>query len=727
MSHHTKHHTPCAAARGSAHCVIRDVVTTGLLMAAVAGGAAGGATLHHTPQQAVSAWTAVYVEWTVQGGLPLDEIATADVVIVSLSASGSQSERTVPLVPERDGLRGEIPAEAVRSPAVEYFLRIVDVEGAESTFPPGAPEAGVYRTTVFDLSAGSDRLPSDSSVDTTVELLSPLPGEIVHTATPEIAGLINPPLEDPWEALFILDGRDLTQTLEVMRELFVVTLPDSLERGSHTATFVALTPSRTVEASWVFFVHERGDVASVEDGWSPPEEPGIEGLLDFYGRVEVGWAAVRAETTAVDSLDVYLPYEETSRPSFDFYAAGDGGGVSVLVTAQLDPVYDEDIHWLVSAEGRRYQLEAGEVFPEFTSTTLEWASGVGVMGELTHGPGLTRAVAMRISEADTIGGLGIYSRFALGALESVEWSERTSVTLSYLHTFDREESVKEEQRLVDPLVNHVLASEARVGFGSGGVVEIELGRSETSGYTSSGDGTFGGSAVRAEVGWVRDHSNRALLRYIQSGSDFYSAGSLRYDPGERGLELEYTWNVIGVKLSGSGGVFRTSDPDRGIALDRSEMRFYGRADVIREIGDGSIRGYGVARYDFIPYDAYDYEYAYAAGGATYRVRRVSATLSLSWSQTDSDGRSNTVSAGSDVRLTVIPGRLSVRGSARWTGGESDDGDTDYERVSYALVTKLTGGERDVRVEYRYLEKEDVATPEQSYGEHVLRVAVGATF
>ncbi len=727
MPYHPKHHTPGGMLQGTVWQVIQGTALTVLLLAVVAGGASGGMTLHHTPQQAVPAGTCVCVEWTVPGGLPHDEIATADVVIVSLSVNGSRSERTIPLVPGRDVLRGEIPAEAVRSPAVEYFLRIVDMDGTESVLPPGAPEAGLYRTTVFDLSLRSDRLPADGSIDTTVELLSPLAGEVVHTATPEIAGLIDPPLEDPWEALFILDGEDLTQSLEVARDLFVVTLHDSLDRGGHAATLVVFTPSRTVEASWVFFVHERGDAA-------PTEELGVEfgdlleaGPLDLHGMVEVGWAVVLAETTAVESLDVYLPYEETSAPSFNLYAAGGVGGASILVTVQSDPVYDEDIHWLVSAEGQRYRLEAGEVFPEFTSTTLEWASGVGVQGELKHGRGLTRAVAMRMSEADTIGGLGIYSRFALGVLERVEWSERTSVTLSYLHTFDREGSIKEEQRLVEPLVNHVLASEARVEFGGGGSVEIEIGRSGTSGYVSPSDDSFSGTAVRAELGWVRDHGNRALLRYVQSDSDFCSAGSLRYDPGERGLELEYAWSVMGVKLSGSSGMFRAGDPDGGIALDRSEMKFYGRADIVREIGDGSIRGYGVARHDVIPYDAYSYRYTYAAGGATYRVSRVSATLSLSWSRTDSDGRSHTISAGGDVRLAVMPGRLSVRGSARWTIGESDDGDTNYERASYALVTKLTGGEQDIRVEYRYLEKEDIATPAQSYGEHVLKIGVGASF
>ncbi len=712
------------------------------LLVAGASSARGGAiALHHTPEQVVAAWTSIYVEWTVSGGLSLDQISTADLVIVSLPAGGSDDssdgarvERTIPLVPVRGGLQGEIPAEFVRSPTVEYFLRILDAEGVESTFPSGAPELGLYRTAVFDLSAGSDRLPPDSSIDSTVEILSPLPGEVVHTATPEIAGLIDPPLEAPWEAFFVLDGQDLTPSLETEKHLFVVTLPDSLERGIHTATFVTLTPSRSVEATWAFFVHERSDAATdSESRW--PEKTDLdfgnwlhEGPLELHGRVEFGWAVVAAETTAVESLDVYLPYEETSKPSFDFYAAGGGGGISILAMAQFDPVYDECTHWLVSAEGRRYRLEAGEVFPEFTSTTLEWTSGLGVQGELKHESGHTRVVAMRMSEADTIGGLGIYSRFALGALERLEWGEHSSFTLSYLHAYDREGSIEEELHLVEPLRNHVLASVARVEFRHEGAVEVELGRSETSGDILDGDSSVGGSAVRAELGWVRDHSNRATLRYVQSGSDFYSAGSLGYDPGERGLELECARSVgDGVKLSGSGGIFRTNDPDRGIALDRSTVRFYGRADMAKDMGEGSIRGYGIVRYDLIPYDAYDYRYSYAAGGATYRISRATATLSLSWSRTDSDGRSHTVGAGGDVRLTVIPGRLSVRGSARWTAGEHDDGDMDYERVSYALVTKWTGVERDVRVEYRYLSKQDMATPDQSYGEHVLRLGVGASF
>ena len=98
--------------------------------------------------------------------------------------------------------------------------------------------------------------------------------------------------------------------------------------------------------------------------------------MQIQGRLELGWASVVAEGLS-DTTAVFLPYEETSRPALDFYASGYRDDASILLSAHYDPIYDEQLQWLASAETGRYEVEVGDIFPSLSSTTLDWAAGTG--------------------------------------------------------------------------------------------------------------------------------------------------------------------------------------------------------------------------------------------------------------------------------------------------------------------------------------------------------------
>ena len=539
-----------------------------VLAASLAGHAEAGelARMKHAPPPATSGWQPVGIWVELLAEIAPERIVTADVVVVDPDGT----DRPVALAISRSALFGEIPAALVRAPAVSYYLRLVDDDGVVSVSPPGAPDAGVFKVAVTGAEDAAE------SVAGGVEVLSPLPGEVVPGSRPEIAALIAPELDEPWDAIVVLDGRDVSAEAEITPELFVLVSGESLSPGAHRVTFSALTATRRVEESWVFFVEKReGAADGVGVAYASWAGVGAEPLerLEVHGRLELGWAAVAAETASSDTVDVLLPYNETNRPALDFYATGYEPDLTFLLTAHYDPVYDERLQGLASVETERYEVEVGDIFPSLSATTLDWAAGAGCRVVARLGRARTEIVGLRISEADTLAGFGLYSRFALGAREDIDVTDAVTASVVYLHVYDREESVPEAGRLDDPLSNTVVAGILAVDGGRAGA-EIEVADA-----TATGEFDTSGGAVRARLRYEKDYDNRIVLEYVYSDPTYYSAGSLEHEPGERGGELEFAvrpWGAI--KASGSVGAFRAFDSILGIASEEYAVRVYGRLD-----------------------------------------------------------------------------------------------------------------------------------------------------
>ncbi len=715
--------------------VIRDAVRRRLegrrrsrLALAVAAGLAGaasagpaGATLadvrvQHTPAVVVEAGRPLSIEASVAGGFPLD-VATADVVV--LAGAG---ERAVPLSLSQSLLRADIPADLVQSPELRYYLRIVDLSGDVLTAPPGSPEAGTY--TVGVVGAGTAR-GAPEPAGRGVHVLTPLPGEVVGGAAPDIAAMLDPPLEEPWMAVLLLDGRDVTADAEVLSDYFYLSPAESLSNGGHSVTFSALTLTRAVEETWTFFVRETTPAGpTVEPGTAvrPRATEAIEGGGEFIinGRAQVGWAAVAAETTAVESLSVFLPYDEQSAPSLDLYVSALGPSLTGLATARYDPLYDDRLTGSLLLEAPSFDLEAGDIFPSLTRSTLDWASGLGVRAGFHAGPMRTDVTAVRLAEADTVGGVGSYAQYALGAKETVEWGQGDSAALAYVRAFDDERSVPEEDRVIDATDSDVLAATLTLESG-GRLVDAEVARSWLAGGVDERGGHF-----RIRAGYEKDHANRVIVEYSRTDTSFYSRGSIATEPGRHGAGIEVAY--------GPGTVARflvTADAHRieGAALgtdpDAWCAALYGRLDLSWSVAGGDVRGYAVARYDRTPYEEYEYRYVQGAGGCSYRRGKLSAALSLSWSRASSDGDEDTVGAGADLRWELIPGRLSGRASTRWSVGSGEG--SDYTRATHTAGVRWDAGVCDLSAEYRYLERDDRASPDDGYTEHVGLVSVGRRF
>jgi hypothetical protein len=702
--------------------------------------------IRHSPPPRVEAWQPFALEAVLVGDVSPERVATADVVV----ATADGGLRSIPLTLSRNSLFGEIPGALVAPPELSYYLRVVDADGMVISAPPGAPESRLF---VLAVTGGPDAglsgartgsEPAGGSTGTTgpdwvsasVEVLSPLAGEVVVERTPQIAAVFDPPLDEPWDALVVLDGADVTQASSITSGLFVLSPPEPLGNGAHRVTFSAVTATGPVEASWVFFVIERADDGISEDrqparapagdaepsvdgwgapgtGWGAPDE-----AWQVSGRLEAGWVVVAAETTAVESTDIFLPYPEVSRPSVDFYLSGVRGSGTFLITARQDPVYSDDIEWLVSGKAGRFEADVGQIFPSLSRSTLDWAVGQGARVSAKAGRSTTELLGMRVTESDTLAGFGIYSRFAAGGKQSFDWSERLSASVVYLSVFDREGSVPDEQKLSEPLRNSVVAGLVRAGRGAL-TGEAELARSEASGETEGS-----GTAFRAKLRFERDWHNRVSIEYVSSEPGFYSAGSYEYDPGEHALELDYSYRPD-PRFSSSGWVRagRSFDSESSLAQDEFELKAYSRAEFSWPLGAGDARTYAVVRYDRVPYETYNYRYAYGAIGGTWSRGGTRLSASVSRSIAHSPDEASTWSAYGDLRRELIRNRWTARAAARWSAGAGSDR-TDYTRVHYTLETRWDFGRADLTVEYWLIDREDRADPLQSYAEHVIRVSIG---
>ena len=720
-------------------------------------GAARGQSLiiRHSPPLHAVAGEPVGLEAALALDVSPERIAAADVVVVTRDGG----TRSIPLTLSRNSLFGEVPGVLVTPPGFSYYLRVVDTDGTVVTAPTGAPEGGLFEVRVEgreDPIPGREPGPDPGVEDPgmlteselpaewawtpgAAEVLSPLPGEIVQEDTPQIAALFDPPLDEPWEALVLLDGVDVTGLSEVTSDLFLLSPVDALGIGPHRVTFSAVTLTGAVEASWVFFVRERTADEEPSEDWlrpvGPAGSPGTavtnwenlgaawqpsDAAWQVSGRLEAGWAVVAAETTAVESVDVFLPYDEISRPSLDFYLSGVRGTGTLLITGQYNPVYTDEFDWLVSGSTEKLAVEAGRIFPSFSPITLNWVVGQGARLSARVGSSTTELLGMRMSEADTLAGFGIYSRFAAGGKQNFEWSDRLSASVIYLSVFDREASVTDEQQLSDPLRNNLVAGLLHTsrGYLSG---ELELARS-----SAVGDTEGRGTAFRAKLELERDWWNRVSLEYVSSEPDYYSAGSYEYDPGAHTLELDYSFRP-NERFSSSGWVRtgRTFDSQSPLAADEFELKLYSRAEFVWPMNEGEARTYVIGRYDRVPYETHDYRHTYGALGGAWRRGRTRFLGNVSWSRAHSPDETNTWSASGELRHEIIRNRWTARVATRRTEGSGDE--TDYTRSHHTFETRWDFGQMDLEVEYWLIDREDRADPPQSHTEHVVTLEIGHTF
>ncbi|MBD3348046.1 MAG: hypothetical protein GF400_02475 [Candidatus Eisenbacteria bacterium] len=673
--------------------------------------------LLHSPPRSVRGSEPLLVEATISGDLPLELMASADIAV----AEGDGGIGLYPMSRSRNALFGEIPAASVRQPELRYYIRVTTTDGRTIATPSGAPEAGFFVVPVNARSTAPAEGDAHEWEALSVDIVSPQPGEVIAGDTTFIAATFEPPLERPFDAVLTLDGADVTDQADVTADVAVLRIPRHLTPGAHRVTLSAITAAGVAEASWVFFAGEITSRDTADVTRVPPEVYAREATWNVVGRVEVGWAHVGADTVEGDTTDVYLPYDVGSRPTVDLYASGLKGDRSVLATFRYYPVYGADIDWSLETTGRRFDLRIGNIYPSLSRTTLDWASGLG--GGVTARFGATTAelVAMRMSEADTLGGFGIYSRFATGARASRRWNEHLSTSLVYLSVFDREESVPEEQRLSDPLVNHVAACVLE-GAKNGLSGELEIAAAD-----ASGDIEGSGVAFRARAGWEKDLDNRLFLEYATSEEGYYSAGSFERDPGETTLELEFA--VLPREPLRTSGWVRVGWPPEsrvGVPDGAIDLKLYGRVDVSSKALAGDARAYLMARYDRVPYEAYDYVYSYGALGGSWRRQRSRASLGLSFSRSRSPEPTDLWSATLNLERDLIEDLWRAGLSGRWTAATGEDG-KDYARYRYALESRWSWGDADLEAEYWLLDSDDAADPSQSYTEHVFLVSIGSSF
>ena len=622
-----------------------------------------------------------------------------DIVEAALHVKVNGAIEVVPVLVMTDRLVAEVPSRLIASESVEYRFSVLLDDGTELAAPTAE---SFFRVPVVRSGAASG-----------VEIVSPSPGVALPEQTNvEIAAVFDPPLDPPWEAIVLLDGEDITSLATVTEDLLITEPIDTSFAGQHEVSVSVLTASRLVEASSTFIV--------LGDDERLPAPETARGPLSLSGRLEIGWAAALAETTAAESLDVYLPYEETSMPSFSFYASGGGPGLSVLAWAGYDPIYDDRVSGSLRVDADRWSVEVGDVFPTLTEATMQWASGPGGVVSARLGRARTELVALRLSEADTVAGFGWYSRFALGVSERLSVGTSSEVELAYVRTFDREGSIPEEARLDAPLTNDAAALVVRHAW------ETVSAEAEAAWSTSSGAVEGEGASLRARLEYALDYRNRLSLEYTRNDSGYYAPASIATQPGEEDIEAEFAVELSDhVRLSGDVGASRTRGSSSGVDPDGTEWRASLRAEGERAMGNGRVSVYALARYDEVPYEDYTYRLIYGATGVSARLSRVSAAVRASLSRSETDTERSDPGLSADLRADLVPDRWSVRTAVRWDADTGDD--EDAKRVTTTLESRWTLDDIDLTLEWQRLDRDDAADPEQSYTVDVLRGAIGLRF
>jgi len=204
---------------------------------------AQGARLQHIPPGNAVAGVSLPVEVTIEGSVALPTDAR-----VYYRRSGDDAFQFSDLRINRYSLAGEVPAAAIISGDLIYYVWVETDGGATLTLPAGAPASGEY----FRLPIRS--LEKSASGGGSVVVLSPYPGSRLPEEQAVIAVSIIAGKDkiDPTSIRIYFDGKDFTSSAKITEDLLVLPLP-TVRPGAHSVLVVQnKNGQETTLCSWSF-------------------------------------------------------------------------------------------------------------------------------------------------------------------------------------------------------------------------------------------------------------------------------------------------------------------------------------------------------------------------------------------------------------------------------------------------------------------------------------------
>lgn len=659
----------------------------------------------HTPPPPSAPGARITITFRVEGD---DRPVAAD---LSIRRGAGEAFQTVEAI-ERGGIyRADIPVGLVEPPGFEYFISVRTESGIERTSPSRDPRGEPHRIAVS----------AEQTLDRIV-VLTPEPDGVVESADELlISALFDPPIFPPATAILFLDGREISDSVEITEDYLLYQPKESPERGAHELLVVLLDENgSTLERSWTFFFRE----------FSQPRR------LTLSGKMEAGWASVTSRDVVNDP---YLPYDETSSLRFDMYAYGDWSGRALYFSGSRDPIYDDEIRFAGRIAGEHFKLEAGDIYPSFSELSVSWLSGEGALLSLNAGALQNEVFLVRTIHADTTGGFGTYSQF-IGGNRTALRAGRFELGANVAYGWERERSVEEEFRFLIPISN--LVGSASCGFAVAGEARLDF---EGGWSDTEGDDTTTAGAVRTVLTLLDSPDRRLLAEFHNYDSGYYALGSPTVDSGERGFLLDGSLRLgRWLRQSARMEFYRDGDSSQDLEADANILQFYGRTDLDWAAGGVSWNPYLLFRTYEIPYETDQYTSRYGTVGLFARRSEQTLSLNVTRSVTRSTSDTDSWTASGNASGSLFRGKLTWKLGERYsrtsTEGEIEEIDAESgsildvtegkiaeeERWTFSTEATLRAAGLEWRAEYERLDEND-PIDEAEFTQHLLSIVTGVRF
>jgi len=334
---------------------------------------------------------------TAEQGIPVaivaksfasEDVARALLFFRQLGATSYQKQR---MVKSGDEFKGNIPAEMVMPEAVEYYAVFYWRSGKTSSHPANEPE--ILPHVIF--------VKSQSDVEW-LEVLYPEPNSVILEKRPEISAAFVSGTFTVDEVKIKLDEEDITQKCELTEDFLLYLPEEELAVGYHRLT-VQVQPADTYkerqEASWYFRIAGRPPLLTRPNGFA-----------------SILWQ--RNDATSDSPFMLYAPGSNvnvTAQLSSELFAR------QLNVWFNRSSLYQTKYTELsVSLTGKRFQINAGDIFPVFSPLTLDSMPARGGQVDFSIKSMTLSAVAAQtnlfIGEDDILTAL-LKNRFAGGRAE----------------------------------------------------------------------------------------------------------------------------------------------------------------------------------------------------------------------------------------------------------------------------------------------------------------------
>ncbi|MEX2191706.1 MAG: hypothetical protein WEB33_13475 [Bacteroidota bacterium] len=255
-----------------------------------------------------------------------------------------------------------VPANAVRSPYVEYYVRVSLVGGKKETYPVQNPEANPLKIAV--------REPDPK--DQEVQIISPEPGSVV--AVEELGVVISlfyaPPQVDPKATRIFLDGIDVSKDAVLSEDLLIYSPQNfnlEIPRGAHILTV------ELVDTTGKLYHRVRTSFTATTVEELASEE------TRFRGRVD-GQLELRDEALAASHRS-YIRGDLRTNATYSIFQFG---GMMHLDN-QDKPTVQPQNRFSIFAQTDWLRLEYGDAYPRFPSLMVSGKRVRGFTASLATG------------------------------------------------------------------------------------------------------------------------------------------------------------------------------------------------------------------------------------------------------------------------------------------------------------------------------------------------------